>query len=80
MSDHKSDSVDLEEEEVEHQLAIDLRRFLGRHKIRAFNWNSKDLREWLAILDRNRTVHGLSERQTLYLAREVRRQSEGTLS
>lgn len=68
MSDHESDRVDIEEEGVEQQLPVDLRRLLGGPKILAFNGNSKHLREWLATLDKSRTIYGFLDRETLYLA------------
>lgn len=84
MSDHKSDRADMGEEEVEHQLPVDLRRLLCGPKIPAFNRNSNDLREWFATLDESRTVYGLLDRETLYLAYNATRGKasvyEGTLS
>lgn len=55
MSDHDLDRVDIEEEGVEQQLPIDLRRLLGRPKIPAFGENT-ELREWLATIDKSHTV------------------------
>lgn len=51
----------MEKEGVEQRLPVDLKKLLGRPRISAFDGNSRDLRDWLATLDKSCIVYGLMD-------------------
>lgn len=63
--------VDIEDEGAGQQMSTDLRGLLGGPRVPALGRDPKELKDWLASINKGQLIHGLSDRETVYMVHDA---------